>query len=31
MFSGGGEYDEKGQGLKIGDWVEISDGFYQFS
>ncbi|CAD8090427.1 unnamed protein product [Paramecium sonneborni] len=24
---GGGSYDEKGQGIKIGNWIEVIDGF----
>ncbi|CAD8058032.1 unnamed protein product [Paramecium primaurelia] len=30
-FSGGGQYDEAGDGLKLGNWVEISDNFDQYS
>lgn len=26
--SGGGSFDEKG--MKIGNWIELSDGFYRF-
>ncbi|CAD8187317.1 unnamed protein product [Paramecium pentaurelia] len=29
--SGGGQYDEEGNGIKFGKWVEISDGFYDSS
>ncbi|CAD8079962.1 unnamed protein product [Paramecium primaurelia] len=28
---GGGQYDEDGNGIKIGDWIELSDGFYEYS
>ncbi|CAD8190271.1 unnamed protein product [Paramecium pentaurelia] len=28
---GGGEYDQAGQGLKIGQWIDISDGFFEDS
>ncbi|CAD8126698.1 unnamed protein product [Paramecium sonneborni] len=28
---GGGSYDEEGQGIKLGNWVEISDGFNRSS
>ncbi|CAD8089846.1 unnamed protein product [Paramecium primaurelia] len=27
-YSGGGQYDEGGNGIKLGYWVELSDGFY---
>lgn len=26
-FSGGGCYDEEGQALKIGRWIDVDDGF----
>lgn len=25
--SGGGAYDEQSNGMKIGEWIELSDGF----
>ncbi|CAD8094416.1 unnamed protein product [Paramecium primaurelia] len=28
---GGGSYEKEGEGNKIGYWVEISDGFYEYS
>ncbi|CAD8185203.1 unnamed protein product [Paramecium octaurelia] len=28
-FSGGGSYDERG--IKVGKWIELSDGFYEYS
>lgn len=27
LYSGGGLYDEEGNGLKIGEWIELSDEF----
>lgn len=27
MVSGGGSYDEGGEGIKIGDWIEVHDEF----
>lgn len=30
-FSGGGLYDKGGNGNKNGKWIELSDGFMQFS
>ncbi|CAK61770.1 unnamed protein product (macronuclear) [Paramecium tetraurelia] len=28
---GGGSYNERGDEIKIGQWVELSDGFYEYS
>ncbi|CAD8081402.1 unnamed protein product [Paramecium primaurelia] len=28
---GGGQYDQEGNGMKIGDWIEESDGFWRHS
>lgn len=27
IFSGGGCYDEKGDGIKIGKWIDLDDAF----
>lgn len=27
MYSGGGSYEEDGNSIKIGNWIELSDDF----
>ncbi|CAD8111463.1 unnamed protein product [Paramecium primaurelia] len=29
FYSGGGEYDERDEGIKTGKWIEMSEGFYE--
>ncbi|CAD8214159.1 unnamed protein product [Paramecium octaurelia] len=29
FYSGGGSYDEKGLGIKVGSWIDLDDGFDQ--
>lgn len=31
LFSGGGSYDEGGEGIKIGRWIEVNDDFFDSS
>lgn len=31
VFSGGGFYDDGGDEMKFGKWVEVSDGFHVYS
>ncbi|CAD8087580.1 unnamed protein product [Paramecium primaurelia] len=30
-YIGGGQYDERANGIKIGRWIELNDGFYDYS